>query len=141
MIEIDDKVAIPDSELRFTASRSSGPGGQHVNKVNSRVTLHFDLLGSSSLDPAQRERIALKLAGRVTAGSVLKLHSQRHRSQAANRAELITRFASLLREALKRRPRRRKTLPSQADRQRRLEMKKQRGDIKRVRVKRIEPQD
>jgi ribosome-associated protein len=141
VIEIDGRLAIPESELRFTASRASGPGGQHVNKVNSRVTLQFDLAGSPSLDPAQRERIARKLGGRVTAAGLLKLHSQRHRSQAANRAELIRRFSTLLQEALRRRPRRRKTVPSQAVHQRRLAHKQRRAAVKRARGKPDDPDE
>jgi ribosome-associated protein len=132
-IRINDRLSIPRGELRFTASRSSGPGGQHVNKVSSRVTLRFDLWDSPSLTDAQKRRIARKLATRITKEGLLMLHAQRHRSQAANRALLIERFADLLREALRRRRTRRKTRPTEAAVRRRLEQKRLRGRLKRQR--------
>lgn len=130
MIRIDDDVAIPESELEFTASRSSGPGGQHVNKASTRVTLSFDLRGSSSLDERQKRRITSRLSTRVTKDGVLKLHAQRHRSRSANREELVERFAALLREALRRRKRRRKTRPPRSAVERRLEDKRRRSRLK-----------
>jgi ribosome-associated protein len=132
-IRINDGLSIPRGELRFTASRSSGPGGQHVNKVSSRVTLRFDLWDSPSLTDAQKRRIAGKLATRITKEGLLTLRAQRHRSQAANRALLIERFADLLREALRRKRNRRETRPTEAAVQRRLEQKRLRGRLKRER--------
>lgn len=133
MISINSKLAIPDDELQFTASRGGGPGGQHVNKVASRVTLQFDVLNSPSLTPVARQRIASKLAGRVSKDGILQLSSHASRSQAANKAELIERFAALVREAL-RRPRVRKaTRPTRASRERRVSAKKRRAGIKRGR--------
>lgn len=135
MIRVNDELSIPESELEFRASRASGPGGQHVNKVSSRVVLRFDVRRSPSLDPAQKRRIERKLPTRITRDGVLWLAAQRHRSQAANRAELVERFAELLREALKeRRPRRRTRTPRRA-KEERLAQKRRRGDIKRLRGK------
>ena len=132
-IHINDKLSIPDDELRFRASRSSGPGGQHVNKVNSRVTLRFDLEQSPSLTETQKQRIANTLATRITKEGLLTLHAQRHRSQAANRALLLERFVDLLRAALRPRRKRRRTKPTRATVQRRLEQKQRRSRLKRQR--------
>ncbi len=133
VVEINDRLEIPLAELRFSASRSAGPGGQHVNKVNSRVTLHFDLWDSPSLTDAEKRRVAARLPTRINRDGTLKLHSQRHRSQARNRETLIERFAELLGQALRPRRPRRPTRPTAASRERRLEEKKLRGRIKRRR--------
>ena len=136
MIEITPELSIPESELEFLASRAGGPGGQHVNKVSSRVTLRFDLWGSPSLGEEQKRRIAEALATRITRDGVLTMHARRHRSQAMNREELVGRFAELLREALRPRRVRRKTRPSRAAKKRRLDDKRRRGEQKRLRAKR-----
>ncbi len=133
MIEINESLSIPEDALEFTASRSSGPGGQHVNKVNSRVTLHFDVQGATCLDEPQRDRLLSRLSHRLTKDGVLQMHSEKSRSQAANRRELIERFATLLRDALRPRKKRRKTRPSRGAVQRRLDEKKRRGERKRLR--------
>jgi ribosome-associated protein len=130
MVAIDPRLEIPDSELTFATSRSSGPGGQNVNKVESRVTLHFDVAGSSSLTDAQRERIASRLATRINKAGVLRVVAQQHRTQAANRQAAVERFASLLAEALRRAPRRKPTRPSTAAKRRRLEAKRRRSRLK-----------
>jgi ribosome-associated protein len=132
---INEQLTIPDSELTYTTSRSSGPGGQHVNKVSSRVTLLFDVTASPSLSEGQKRRILTRLATRVNREGVLRVVSQAHRSQAANREEAAQRFAALIRSALTRQPPRRKTKVPTAVRQRRLESKKQRGQVKQYRSK------
>lgn len=132
-IPINDTLTIPAAEVWFTASKSSGPGGQHVNKVESRITLHFDVPSSPTLTDDQRRRIAARLPTRINRDGILKLHVQLHRSQAANREEARERFATLLREALVRRKRRKKTRkPRSADRKR-LDAKRRRSDLKRGR--------
>lgn len=133
MIRIDDDLSIPEQELSFTASRGGGPGGQHVNKVATRMTLHFDVQGSPSLTDAQRSRILRVMSSRITNDGVLQLSSHEHRSQAANRAVLLERFATLLARALRKPKRRRKTRPTRGSRERRLQAKKQRGQVKRQR--------
>ena len=133
MIEINEQLAIPEEELSFTASRSAGPGGQHVNKVSSRITLHFDLLGSPTLTDGQKQRLTARLPTRITKRGVLQLHCQKHRSQAANRIEIVERFALLLREALRRRRPRKKTRKPRAAQEKRLEQKRRRGELKRTR--------
>lgn len=132
---ITPALSVPLAELRFTFSRSSGKGGQHVNKVNSRVTLWFDLEASTSFTPAQKQRIRERLGGRINKQGLLQLDADRRRSQAANRDDALTRFASLLRAALHVEKKRRKTKPSQGAKKRRLKRKKQRGQLKQQRGK------
>ena len=141
MIEITKTLSIPESELSFTFSRSAGPGGQHVNKVNSRVTLNFDVAGSGSLSNEQRERIRELLRTRINREGVLRVISQKHRSQHANREEATERFAELLREALRRRIPRKKTRIPKAVTERRLEEKRKLGLLKKDRSKKNEPDD
>ncbi|HXV75629.1 MAG TPA: alternative ribosome rescue aminoacyl-tRNA hydrolase ArfB [Candidatus Polarisedimenticolaceae bacterium] len=130
MVPIDASLAIPENELRITAERSSGPGGQHVNKVSTRIVLEFDLAASSALDPERKERIRRRLGRRITRDGRLRIVCQRHRSQAANRREAIERFAELIRRALAPRRRRVATGVPPAERRRRLEQKRQRARLK-----------
>jgi ribosome-associated protein len=133
MIEITEQLSIPEQELTFAASRSSGPGGQHVNKVSSRVTLQFNVATSPSLSEAQKQRIMSRLATRTTKDGVLRVVAQAHRSQAANRRTAVERFASLLRDALVETPPRRQTRVPPSTRQRRLADKRRRGQLKQQR--------
>jgi ribosome-associated protein len=135
MIEINDNLSIPEEELAFRSARSSGPGGQHVNKTSSRITLLFDIPASQSLSDAQKRRIRERLATRINRDGVLRVVCGRHRSQAANRREAVDRFAELLRQALKKVRRRRKTSVPAGARRRRMENKRRRGEIKRTRGK------
>lgn len=130
---ITPSLSIPLSELSFTFSRSSGKGGQHVNKVNSRVTLWFDVEGSASLSPEQKELIRHRLGARINRRGLLQIDADRRRSQGANREDAIARFASLLRGALQVSKVRRKTKPSRRARQKRLQAKKQRSLLKQQR--------
>jgi ribosome-associated protein len=133
MIEIHARLSIPDEEVVFAASRSGGPGGQHVNKVSTRVTLRFDVAASSALTAAQKARIRERLATRISREGVLRVVCGRHRSQAANRAEATERFAELLRGALRRRTKRKATRVPRDEKRRRLETKRRRGELKRRR--------
>ena len=130
---ITPSVCIPLSELSFTFSRSSGKGGQHVNKVNSRVTLWFDVTASESLTQDQKQLIRRRLAGRINKQGVLLLDSDRRRSQGANREDAVSRFASLLRDALHVDKTRRRTKPSRGAKKRRLQAKKHRSRLKQQR--------
>jgi len=132
MIRINDQVTIDDGELRFEFSRSSGPGGQNVNKVETKVLL-FDVRDSSSLTIDQRDRIEERLATRITKDHVLHVTSQRHRSREANRRATIQRFAELLAEALAKEEPRIPSKVSKAQRQRRLESKRRRAQKKALR--------
>ena len=129
-ILISDSLSIPDRELVFTASRSRGPGGQHVNKVNSRMTLQFDIQASPNLSATQRSRIFSSLSTRINADGMLRLDCQKHRMQSMNRAELIERFVKLFRQALTPKRYRVATRISNAVKERRLDQKKRRGQIK-----------
>ncbi len=135
MIRIHRRLSIPESELEFTTSRSSGPGGQHVNTSETRVTLRFDIENSPSLSEGQKQRIRSRLKTRINKEGVLLVSSQKHRSQSANRDATIEKFAVLLREGLQRRKKRKKTKPTKASQERRLEAKKQRGRRKKNRSK------
>ncbi|MCP3981931.1 MAG: aminoacyl-tRNA hydrolase [bacterium] len=132
-IHINERLSIPLDEVEFTASRSSGPGGQHVNKVASRVTLQFDVGASPTLDDEQKSRIRRRLATRINREGILKLHVQLHRSQSANRRVAQERFAAILEEALRRRRPRKRTRPTKASRERRLNTKRRRSEVKRTR--------
>jgi ribosome-associated protein len=125
---------IPESELVFKASRSSGPGGQNVNKLNTRVTALFDVAGSPSLSDEQKQRILSRLSTRINRSGFLHVVSQQHRSQEANRRAAAERLQELVGEALKPRPIRKKTKPSAGARERRLKDKKQRGTLKHERT-------
>ncbi len=138
MIEIAPTLAIPEQELTFQASRSSGPGGQNVNKVSSKVTLAFDVARSPSLDDAQRARILERLATRITREGVLRISSQRHRTQGANREAALERFVELLRSALSNDAPRVATRLPRAVKQRRLEDKRRHARIKRERSAPVE---
>ncbi len=133
MIDVMPGVAIPETEIRFVASRSGGPGGQNVNKVSSRITLLFDVAASASLDDAQKEKIARRLTTRINRDGILQVSSQRHREQGMNRAAALERFADLLRDALTDAPPRRKTRVPRAAKTRRLEDKRKRAEIKSAR--------
>lgn len=132
-IEIDDQVAIPEAELTFTTGPSSGPGGQNVNRVHTRATLSFDVANSPTLTDEQRRRLAERLGSRLTRRGVLRITSQRHRSQAANRKAAVERFADLLADALSEDPERRPTRVPKAARRRRLEAKRRQSRVKRER--------
>jgi ribosome-associated protein len=141
MIRITDQLSIPRDELKFTACRSSGPGGQHVNKASTRVTLGFDVINSPSLTPEQKQRVLDGLATRISKKGILRVISQKTRSQATNKEVALERFIGLLQQALKREPKRRPTRIPPAAKQRRVEEKKQRGKLKRVRSWKVTPDD
>lgn len=141
MIEINEDLSIPESELEFSASQSSGPGGQHVNKVHTRMTLRFDVAGSASLTAAQRELITRKLASRINRDGNLQLHSQRHRSQAGNRRALLERFVLVLQEALHIQKSRRATRPTRSSRQKRMTEKRVQGSLKKGRSRDYSDED
>jgi len=136
MIIIDAQTSIDEAELDFTATRSSGPGGQNVNKVATKVTLRFVVADSASLSPEQKTRIIERLYNRITRDGTLLLTSQRHRTQVANRKEVVERFTELIRDALsdeaERIPRR---IPRK-ERRRRLEHKRRRARLKKLRSSR-----
>ena len=133
MITITQQLSISNDEVVITASRSSGPGGQNVNKVNTRVTLHFPVWSSKYLTNSQKARIVSRLKSRITKDGIFYLHAQGTRSQAANRVLLIDRFATLLREALKQPKPRKKTGVTKGVVEQRLKQKKERSELKKIR--------
>ena len=132
-LRVDSRLTIPESELSWRFSRSSGPGGQGVNTADSRVELVWDVAGSAVLTPHQRERILERLNSRVVDG-VLTIAASEHRAQLRNREAARTRLATIVAEALRPpSPARRPTKPSRGAKERRLEAKKRRTDVKRLR--------
>lgn len=129
MIRITDAISIADSELDERFVRASGPGGQNVNKVSTAVELRYNVFASSLPDDVRMRLIAL--AGkRINQEGVLLIDSREHRTQAQNREAARARLAALLLAASVRPKKRRKTKPTKAAKERRIESKKQRGQIK-----------
>jgi ribosome-associated protein len=126
-IQVTKTVAIPLSEIDLRFSRSSGPGGQHAQKNETRVEATFDVEASEALTPAQKARVVRR------AGAVLRAVAQDERSQARNRELAVERLVASLREALRVERRRRPTAPTAASRERRLEQKRRRGETKQLR--------
>jgi ribosome-associated protein len=126
-IQVTRSVSLPRSEIDFRFSRSSGPGGQHAQKSDTRVEASFDVEASSALSEAQKRRVTTK------AGPVLRAVAQDERSQWRNRELATERLVESLREALRVPRRRRPTKPTKASRERRLEAKRRRSDTKRLR--------
>ena len=126
-IRVTRSVLLPLSEVELRFSRSSGPGGQHANTSETRVEAVFDVEGSRALSANQKRRVLKK------AGPVLRAVAQDERSQLRNRELAVERLAAALREALRVERRRVKTKPSAAARERRLEQKRRRGELKRLR--------
>ncbi|MFJ6012961.1 alternative ribosome rescue aminoacyl-tRNA hydrolase ArfB [Streptomyces sp. NPDC092952] len=130
---IRGSVSLPEAELMWRFSRSSGPGGQHVNTSDSQVELRFDLAATEALPEVWKERALQRLEGRMV-GGVIAVRASEHRSQWRNRETALVRLASLLAEATAPPPRpRRKTRIPRGINERRLREKKQRGETKRGR--------
>jgi ribosome-associated protein len=126
-IRVTRSVVLPVAEVEFQVSRSSGPGGQHAQKSESRVVAVLDIEASSALTEAQKRRVVAK------AGPVLRAVAQDDRSQTRNRELALERLVASLREALRVERRRKPTKPTAASRERRLEQKKRRAQTKRLR--------
>jgi len=134
MIEITRDIYIREDELVFKASRSAGPGGQNVNKVNTRITLFFDVADCSSLSEQQKQRIYSRLSTRIDKNGILRVISQKFRTQKANRNAATERLQKLLADALKTRPIRKKTRVPFVAKQKRLDEKRKRSLLKRQRA-------
>ena len=132
-LQVTGRVSVPEAELAWRFSRSSGPGGQSVNTTDSRAELSFDVQRSTALPEPERQRALERLSGRLVDG-VLTVAAAEHRSQLNNREAAVHRLVALLREAVAPPPRaRRPTRPSRGAKERRLEGKRQRGEVKRGR--------
>lgn len=132
-LPVTDTISIPRAELSFRASRSGGPGGQHVNTSSTRVELVWNVATSPSLTEQQRGRVMEKLTNRINGDGELLLAEGGSRSQHQNREAVVERFVEIVGQALHVPKRRKKTRPPKAERERRLKAKKRRSEIKRLR--------
>ncbi|WP_370077107.1 alternative ribosome rescue aminoacyl-tRNA hydrolase ArfB [Streptacidiphilus sp. MAP12-16] len=133
-VRVRGSVVVPDAELQWRFSRSSGPGGQHLNTSDTQVELRFDLAASEVLPRVWKERALERLAGRLVDGAVVVVRASEHRSQWRNREAAAVRLGALLSDAVAPPPRaRRATRPSRGVVERRLTDKKRRADVKRGR--------
>lgn len=126
---------ILEKELVYTASRSSGPGGQHVNKTNSKITVNFNVSASAILTSEEKERIAKKLSTRLTSEGMLQVSSQEKRSQLQNKEDATLKLVNFLTKALEKRKSRRATKPSKGSVQNRITKKKKHSEKKQWRQK------
>ena len=133
-LDVGRGLVIPWAELEFRRSRSGGPGGQNVNKVETQVEARWDITGSSVLSDSQRARLLAGLATRLVANAVLVVKSRTERSQEANRRAALERLAKLVGTALRPRKRRHATKPTLGSREQRLRKKKARSRTKRDRA-------
>ena len=135
MLAVNDRIVVPERELSYRASPSSGPGGQNVNKVATRVTVFFDFASSAVLSASEKSRVRERLASRTSKAGVLRVVSQKHRTQSANKKAARQKLAELLAAALERRkPRGRTSVPS-GTRKKRLDDKRRRSELKRRRAR------
>jgi ribosome-associated protein len=133
MIPVTDTISIDDSELELEFVRSSGPGGQNVNKLSTAARLRFNVLQSPSLPDAVKQRLRSLAGKRLGADGVLTIQAQRHRTQERNREDALERLLELIRRASEPPTPRRPTRPTAASKQRRLEAKRERGQRKQQR--------
>lgn len=132
-LNVTPTLAIPRSELQYRASRSGGPGGQHVNTSSTRIELLWDLNGSRAVTDEQRERIKTKLAARLDSDGMVRVVASDRRSQGQNKLAADIRLATLVRHALHVPKKRRATRPTKASKEKRLSEKKRHSDKKKNR--------
>lgn len=138
MLQINSKIVIDSDDLIFDAMRSSGPGGQHVNKVNTAVRLSFDVMNTDYFDKYQKHRIHSKLHKRISKEGVISVVCQSERSQIANKQIALERLRELLLDAIRRPKFRKPTQVSKTQKKKRLEAKQQQKQ-KKQRRKKINP--
>lgn len=130
MVRINSKIEIPGEEIEFTYARSPGPGGQNVNKVNSKAILRWDVTRSQSMPEVVRRRFLVMWKSRITKSGELVLHSHRYREQKKNVADCLSRLREMVRAATALPKSRKTTRPTYASKQRRLESKKRQAQRK-----------
>ncbi|HIF01602.1 MAG TPA: aminoacyl-tRNA hydrolase [Planctomycetes bacterium] len=133
MLRIPPNIEISETEFDFSFARSGGPGGQNVNKVNSKAVLHWDVTASQALPPGVRQRFLAKYHNRITRDGALVLHSQRYRDQSRNVADCIERLREMILQVATPPIKRRPTKPTRGSQQRRIQNKKQNSDKKKMR--------
>ena len=135
MIEITDSISLGDDEIKLEFVQSSGPGGQNVNKLATAVQLRFDVRRSPSLPEDVRSRLERLAGKRLSEDGVLIIEARRYRTQEHNRQDAIDRLVAMIRKATEKPKPRKKTRPTAESRQRRLDEKRRRGEIKSLRHK------
>ena len=133
-----DSLVIPENELEITTSRAGGPGGQHVNKTDSRITVRWNVPNSQALDPIQKERVLANLQARLTTEGDLIIHNSESRSQQTNKENALNQLAGIVRKALHVPKKRRPTRMSKSAKAKRVDAKTHRGDIKKMRSGKID---
>lgn len=135
MLRINNNIVIPESEIELNAIRSQGPGGQKVNKVATAIHLRFDIQSSSVLPEDVKTRLMALRDHRISAEGIINIKAQRSRSQDKNRIDALKRLADLIKKALVEQKPRKKTKPSRKAKQKRLDDKARRGQLKQSRGK------
>jgi ribosome-associated protein len=137
-LPITANLVIPDAELRLSFARSSGPGGQNVNKVSSKAILHFDLLNSPSVPPDVKQRFQNTYSSRLTTGGEVVIHSEEFRDQPKNIQACYDKLRQMILAVLHPPKKRRPTKPTRGSKQRRLNEKKSRSEVKQGRRFRLD---
>lgn len=130
MLVVNLRIQIPSSEFRFTFARSAGPGGQNVNKVNTKVTLHWPVESSPSLPDDVRDRFRSKYGQRINKNGELVIYSQRYRDQGRNTEDCLDKLREMLLDVATAPKKRKRTRPSRASKERRLRDKKAKSQTK-----------
>jgi ribosome-associated protein len=141
MIRITPRISLDESEISLAFVRSSGPGGQNVNKVSTAVELRFDAANSPSLSGEVRKRLIKIAGGKVTKEGILIIEARRFRTQEKNRSDAVERLTGLIRKAAVEPSKRRRTRPTLQSKEERMKRKKLRGQVKRLRKPVISMED